>query len=473
MPLHQTLRYVDDDGNSTVFSSRFLRSLNPASVLLRAAALYALTQRNPEGLNESIRVMPLNDCLFPFINNASTFSNRESDRVDLIIARAEMGNNNTTNAIRNYCTVPANIIGIIPQYNNTIFNNYNSYLDVPNSNFFDEVNAACNSYKEIARFHSKAIGLYEGSMKVSGSSYTELLVSMLIQASGNYGASKVENFGSYTGGRVEQEAFLIVKECLAKEVYPPTILSRIIRDLYKFECVREPATLLTNAMFLQLASMNNKEGYNTIYKVQNGQYGRISLSSIETYMPMAQTGAVNACRCLWRDIMLSQSPDDMNDGNLLLYYRYDYSSYQYLAENSKRAEIKSSDLYHLENNLLFNYILSMVWTNDYDISIFFFLTQFFQESRNDQKRIMEINEYTPENDNPNKYLIDFPILINQQHYIITISITFPMDFTKSVSIGDISIHYFPLAILNKLLLDAYNVDIRLPDQQIEIDLRII
>ena len=70
------------------------------------------------------------------------------------------------------------------------------------------------------------------------------------------------------------------------------------------------------------------------------------------------------------------------------------------------------------------------------------------------------------------YTKDVAININGINYNIMFRVTLPPGAGALINNTCVSIVSFPLALINQLLLEWYNVDIGLPNQQIQIDLQL-
>lgn len=189
-------------------------------------------------------------------------------------------------------------------------------------------------------------------------------------------------------------------------------------------------------------------------------------------MPMAYSGVVLTTRYLWRGI--TGAHDN-------IYYRYGYKSIE-LAEqqqdrstSGKKTSTSLRTLSNVENNLLFNWIMMRTEELTAGVNIGDISTLL--------RNVLDANTYGNQRAilddvNNNFVRVDGPPVT----YTRTLNLGNPINADVVIQINngngararkaDITITEFPLRLLNRLLQEWYNVDIGLPDQQIEIDLRL-
>ena len=388
-----------------------------ASVLLRIIALIALTHRERNPLGGGVewyqKLFPPYDCLFPFSGNIITAplggnrtvncfpNNRVNDDIDLNIANGEFGVNvNGARATTEHYIAfiaaaagggmnqrgakvanggtalgEANAGGSIPVDDenitaldiHTFYNNYTVARNVVNMNFFDEVNVVHNIQKLLARKNIQAVRelrgygtIYDRTLKVSVANQGPS-TSTILQKAGKFEFTEIGSWGAHDDSTEEKDGLLYLKNQLRGTgglTNEQTELVRIFRDLYRLECIREPAALITNAMFVDLAMFNTNAGYIAIggaidrnknkpkTRTNPGGFTFIAnectFANIRYHMPMTFLGPVDAARHVWKDIMLVHNN---------IYYKYDYVRYSNVLNTEREV------LTGLENNLLFNYIM--------------------------------------------------------------------------------------------------------------------
>jgi hypothetical protein len=506
-----------------------------ASVLFRIVSLVALTHRERNPLAGGIiwyqKLFSAYDCLFPFSNNGLCFPDeRRQDNIDLNVANGEFGvvvGGGTTaaeyigfmNAAAGAGGRGATALGVantavggpIPVIDenitvdqiSTIFNDYAVARNVANMNFFDEVNVVHNIHKLLARKNIIAVrelrgnagvvagrptrgrrprvvavppATYNQNLKVS-ISRLDLATTMRIGRTGNLEGAKVDSWGDYQGNIDTRDSFRFFKD-VQRGANPANRdeqeLLRIFRDLYRLECIREPAALITNAMFADLAMFNANNGYTSIDNTI------CSFTNIRTIMPMAPKKTVQATRRIWKDIMLRHN---------IIYYRYDYIRYSNEVPGTIPQQAQYVLLKQMENNLLFNYIMHQADQLDtanpgagnitarlrnavlLPLIVPAAIQQVaFAGGVNPWAVVMGPYPAVI----ASIYEVTVPVTIAGVNHNIVFQARFP-NTGNPIQATDIFITSFPLALINQLLLDWYQVDIGLaaaPNQNIQIDLQL-
>jgi hypothetical protein len=513
----------------------------------------------PIATPEHLKLFSKYDCLFPFSNNGVSFpAPRNHDNIDLIIANNEFGvvmvpavvgpplvpavlptaadyinfiaapagnNNNQRGAtVANGGTaLGAAAAGALPVDDEDvsaldIHNLYNDYainhaiipaLNPP-MNFFDELNVVHYIHKLLARQNIRAVRELRGN---AGARYNRTLkasipnqgpsTTMHLQKGGNFEGTEVGSWGPYADDINNRDAFTLLRNVFrginlinADEQE----LVRIFRDLYRLECIREPAALITNAMFVDLAMFNANNGYTSI---SNDVY---DFPNIRDRMPMAPRGVVDATRRLWSLLITAHDAIGNN-----IYYRYDYTTLGGLGVIPAATRRVLDTLTRLENNLLFNYIMHQADQLDTvnpgagnitarlrnDI-----LLPPIPPAANQQLAFVGgVNPWelvagtsatgaVPAPGAPAPipvlvggalpagvagiYQVTVPVTIAGANHNIVFQARFP-NTGNPIQVTDIFITSFPLALMNQLLLDWYQVDIGLaaaPNQDIQIDLQL-
>lgn len=528
MALHNYLRNPATIAfdNNTLQTPIGASGVQAASVLLRTVSLYALTYRENANANamggpiltpEHLKLFSSYDCLFPFSNNGVSFPGpRNHNNIDLIIANNEFGvvipPAPLVVAPATLPTVPhyiafmnavagggrgatqlgqADINNVIPVDDEDvtaleIHNFYNDYANDrtnipalnPVMNFFDEVNVVHYIHKVVARNNiniTRAIGVNPNpnTIKINVSNQGPT-TTMPIQRSGNFEGALVGSWGAYGGAAAhiarESSVFLNLRNQLAGIIAIGLTLRdsadvTIFRDLYRLECIREPAALLTNAMFVNLATVNYTSVNNDIYNFVN----------IRDRMPMAPAGTVNATRVLWS--LLITAHDAINNH---IYYRYDYAALAGLI-----PDLSFDLLTQLENNLLFNYIMRQADQLDTANPGAGNITARLRTNVL-TAGMTAVNQQAAFAGGVNPWLVVMgPHLAGiASIYQVTVpvgggrNIVFEARFPiggAPIQATDIFITSFPLALINQLLLDWYQVDIGLaaaPNQNIQINLQL-
>jgi hypothetical protein len=450
MALHTRLREQKND----IFSSVFLNvEEENTSVLLRSVALYALTyteyqysiRDNYNNRPVELDAVPAYDAWFPCgvtnldgtIADKRTFNNRRTTNIDKIIKINQVPEGYLppeVDPIRNRYYVPATPI--------LINANNNAATDISKISFFDEVNSMHNWHTAYARkvndwriINTNTTALPQ---KVNVSSDNTRSIFASIQKTGNCEGAVAQNVGSYDPNKnnhIKVEDFRSLKSHFKdRQNISINYKAQNLRDLYRLECIREPAALLTNAMFLDLATASNN-GYYIMGK-------RISFDSITRYMPMAPEGTVQECRDLW-NALIEHSEDNIQ---YPIYYRYDYAPLPNQEQYSALAR--------RENNLLFYYLIYksdlLIGSNTVKEAI---------ESATGQ------GSFTPDAPD-NKYY-------QKTFWIDSINSTIEFQINKPNSESYyVSITSFPLTLLKNLLSEWYFVDLGddLPNKNIEINL---
>jgi hypothetical protein len=326
---------------------------------------------------------------------------------------------------------------------------------------------------------------------------------MHLQKGGNFEGTEVGSWGPYADDINNRDAFTLLRNVFrginlinADEQE----LVRIFRDLYRLECIREPAALITNAMFVDLAMFNANNGYTSI---SNDVY---DFPNIRDRMPMAPRGVVDATRRLWSLLITAHDAIGNN-----IYYRYDYTTLGGLGVIPAATRRVLDTLTRLENNLLFNYIMHQADQLDTvnpgagnitarlrnDI-----LLPPIPPAANQQLAFVGgVNPWelvagtsatgaVPAPGAPAPipvlvggalpagvagiYQVTVPVTIAGANHNIVFQARFP-NTGNPIQVTDIFITSFPLALMNQLLLDWYQVDIGLaaaPNQDIQIDLQL-
>jgi hypothetical protein len=231
----------------------------------------------------------------------------------------------------------------------------------PVMNFFDEVNVVHYIHKLLARQNIRAVRELRGRTGAQTNRGGRTLIPevrynrtlqasvpnqgpstvMHINKSGNFEGTLIGSWGPYANDINNSDAFTLLRNVF-RGINPVNAdeqeLVRIFRDLYRLECIREPAALITNAIFVDLAIVNYTSINNDVYNFAN----------IRDRMPMAPAGTVEATRRLWNHTMSVHNN---------IYYRYDYIRYGSITGNGAAELRVYSELKKLENNLLFNYIM--------------------------------------------------------------------------------------------------------------------
>ena len=453
MALHERLREQRDNIFSPTFFSTEKKN---ASVLLRTVALYALTYTENRfsargaiiygARPRELDTVTAYDACFPCgatidgnIENIYTFDNRRTTRIDKIIK--------TNEVLPDYIPPEADPISTryyVPPTPVLINADNNAASDNPRYSFFDEVNSIHNWHTMLARKVNNwcIFGTDDTVLPqiINVSSDNTRSIFANIQKTGNCEGVSVQNVGSYDPSkdiRVGVGDFEDLKKHFrSRENISTDYTTTNLRDLYRLECIREPAALLTNAMFLDLATVNNNQGYRIMNET-------ISFKNIIKYMPMALIGAVKQCRDLWA-LLIRHSVNK----NIPIYYRYDYA--------------KSADQYtslaKLENNLLFFYLIykSDQINGNADIKTAIETAVTDGSFKVYFDRVFTRNFYITNYGIMTLHINPFNQLQNDNNYKYCISIT-----------------QFPLKLLKNLLYEWYYVDLGddLPyDFYIEIDL---
>ena len=430
-----------------------------ASTLLRIVALTALThneEKNP-GLAEHLKLHPILDTLLPFSPNI--YPNRVNDNIDLQIARNELPGVEGKNALdfSNFmqldvagknAAAAANggqwpdafvnaVVAAVPPTSQIIFDNYN---DAINQNIFlNEVNGAHNVQKQVGMInlptliyttqptHQDDTNNFFIAPMVSSMSNSGPSTSIGIRYSGSLEGAVVGSWGAYNGNTRETNAFNNLRDYFrgfnAGAPVDLTSDGRLLKDLYRLECVRDPVTLLTNAMFLDLANQN----YNSINGVINYQ-------SIEANMPMAADGAVAASRSLWRHVTnIHQN----------LYYKYDHTALSGIGAEGYNAHANR------ENNILFHWLIMLSGFTDELNNII---------NLGDDDSEAQVDECI---NNLNWNIVNDTTLNKTSNNNITIQIIVPQ--IGAIRADDLIITHFPLALLNHLILEWYDVNLGIPN----------
>lgn len=492
------------------------RVVFPASVLLRTVALYALTYRENTNANaiggavqtpEHLKLFSSYDCLFPFSNNGVSFpAPRTHDNIDLIIANKEFGvvippaplvptatdyiafmtapagraNNQRGATVANGGTVLGEANGVggpIPVDDEDM--NANNLRDIYEhadnfvNNFYEIVNAAHYLQKKLARLNVIAVrnlGLpanNDNRAITVSLSCQKLSTHIPIRTNGKLDGL-VDSWGPYQASNSEWASFQALKLKLrntpglsAKQ----EIDARVIKDLYRYECCREPATLVTNAMCIDLIEFN-----------YHGIHENYILNHIRDRMPMTMVGAVDAVRSIWKHIILAH-----NAINNHIYYRYDYPSLTRVSASGTEVHT----LTKTENNLLFNYIMhqadqldtvnlgagnitARLRTNVLTAAIVANQQVALTNNGSNNPWAVVMGPYA--NGIASIYKVTVPVTIAGANH----NIEFEARFRTGAPLvaTDIFITSFPLALINQLLLDWYQVDIGLPNQDIQINLQL-
>lgn len=458
MPLFNTLRQ-----NNKVFLTEFYGSNQySASMLLRTVALYALTYTQCQYSKNIIKyptrpqeldALPEYDAWFPCPSNnigaKFIFNGRQTTFEDKIIKLNEVSHDYippTNDPIKDRYFVPNVPVEINDGNNAATVNDINTAIS-----FFDEVNSIHNWHTSQARGINDS-GTLPQFINVSSNDRRSIY--MTVQKTGNCEGTIVQNWGAYKNDDDEGDKKFKGKIDFATQVDTFKKLkihfknrtainsTRVanLRDLYRLECIREPAALLTNAMFLDLATVGNY-GYNILDMT-------IDFDNITKSMPMAPKKTVEQCRILWSDLIQVS-----NDKIIPIYYRYDYNVVKKTFSIDNNNPLSYSLLATLENNLLFCYLIYKADQLNENADI--------KETIND---IYLNNEYQGVTlyDNTEQELT-FLIKINNLTYEIKIS------FGPKDDDGDrtISVTSFPLILLKILLYEWYYVVLDLPDIQIE------
>lgn len=506
MALHDYLRRTRANGGIAFDNATLLRNIlpnpEPASVLLRTVALYALTYRENANANaiggavptpEHLKLCSSYDCLFPFSNNGVSFpAPRNNDNIDLIIANNEFGvvvGAGTTAqdyidfmnpplqgargvtalgvANGNNGPIPVNDENVTALDIHNLYNNYAVNHAIvpalnPIMNFFDEVNVVHYLQKVLARNNIVAVRELGGAGV--GAAYDRILMinvsnqgpsaTSRLNHSGNFegGGAIIGSWGPHDNSAEERDSLLYLKDQLNGLGLPTNAhreLVKIFRDLYRLECIREPAALITNAMFVDLAHI----GYDNV--VLDGY----NFNNIREQMPMAPGGVVAPARRLWRNIILAH-----NAINNHIYYRYDYPALAGAAGNF-------NDLTRTENNLLFDYIMAYADQAGGNI------TRRIENCLN-AVRANQINELTnPVPVNPWAATVPGGNIYRNTFNVAGIgNFVFEVRFPPGrATVEHVFIQSFPLMLINDLLERWYRVDIGLaaaPNQNIQIDLQL-
>lgn len=479
---------------------------------------------------EILKAFPVEEVLFPFSNRESPFPNTDIidafvGRLDLIIANNELNPDDIAGArpiapnfIR-YLNNPAginpapawatvagvaggNIPTVVPNFINDlnsaiIFADLNDTIlrtqtnevlnprvpapnpDLDNLLFVDQLNAMHNIHKKLVRSNIDTIrnrDMFDNKTIVCSVPNSGGATTLSITATGNFGATLVSSWGAYSGNAREQNAFKRLmwsfNNTLGQEQAGALSVikdAEILKDLYRLECMREPAALITNAMFLELATSQNV-GYRG-FEVQ------YNFNNIKNRMPMAPKGTVALTRSLWKRIIWGRKD------NLPIYYKYDYDTND---ENPR-------DLIKLENNLLFNYITWKAGIPDLHNTvaggnnlfpsggtinraaqiILLKATGFIADAANHNlyTRTIAIEPYpVPSSGDNNINAMNTRYNANADpNRNIVITATFRAD-GATLRPEDIVITHFPLELINQLLFQWYQVDVQLPNIRIEINL---
>lgn len=458
MPLYDRLR----QNNKVFFKEFFVNTLvkndqQRASRLLRTVALYALTytehQFSAKGTSASrpreLDAITAYDAWFPCgitgndgtIENKKTFASRYTSPEDRIIKANEVSPdyNPTEDPIENKYYVPN-----VPVEINA---DNNAATDINKISFFDEVNSTHNWHTSRARLVNN-----NGTLPqfINVASNEQRSIYMTVQKTGNCEGTVVQNWGAYiNNNNIDQEetkkfrekidfntqvaTFKKLKNHFKNRTTMDSLRVANLRDLYRLECIREPAALLTNAMFLDLATASNY-GYDVLNIT-------IDFDNITKVMPMAPKKTVEQCRILWSDLIgLS------NDKNIPIYYRYDYST----VTKTYSYNFSFSTLVKLENNLLFCYLIYKADQLNNNTDIKEIIDNIYLNNEYEDKELYDNSE--------------FPVafLVNSLNYPIEIYIGSKDNGDRTISIAS-----FPLMLLKILLYEWYYVDLDLPDIQIE------
>jgi hypothetical protein len=379
--------------------------------------------------------------------------------------------NNTTGqgATRNVANAAAQ--AILNTGNNININNLPNVI-VNNANFitfFDEVNIIHNVHKSTARAYVVGPYLFPfyrlENLKINFSSLVlDPLMCMTIHRSGNFESDmKVEGLGNtYNNiGKNNLDLLSNFKSYFTTGQLnnQPEYLLKIMRNLYRLECIREPAALITNALFFELASIPNGVGYRAI---NNALY---AFNTMDTYMPMGREGAVPGCRN-FRDILMSKIDEIRNEEPApailppYIYYNYDYASQPNLIPLIPK----------IENNLLFNYVmyksgLTGVIRNILEMQSLISQRNYLRDVINEWDEgvvpIITIGNsiFTKEvvvDGNAYRFRVDTSLLLNDRATVTNVIIT-----------------SFPLIIIDQVMRDWYGVDLDLPNINIETELKLL
>lgn len=378
MTLKDEIRKIEIFGIKTEIS----RSIYyPTLGLLRKVGLLALTHTEHQNAiadpvvstPEILKLFPLSDVLFPFSNGGKSFPLRDvSFSTDSNRANQEFNfQQKSEQFFKDFFTadqldaawttelqakiregLPANYNGTLTY--TTILNQYNQYNYKTYSttqNLFDQINAFRNIYKQLVklnidfikstnRLRSKTNDSKKKEDKkkdrlISNTTVMDALGTALVNQgistnvnvnfAGNMGTIKIPSWGAYADDESATiDGFKILKDHFQNKALLSTEDSKVLKDLYILECIREPSALITNAMFIEL---NKKD---------------IKL------LPVAQERFVGFNRAtIWKTI---------TGKNHNFYYPYDYSSND---PGSFSAYGGATEESILENNLLYEYLISL------------------------------------------------------------------------------------------------------------------
>lgn len=453
MLLFNTLRQ-----NNNIFLQEFFGSNQySASILLRTVALYALTYTQyqySKTLNYATRpreldTIPEYDAWFPCPSNdigtKFTFNNRKTSPEDIVIKENEvpLGYNPIEDPIKNKYFVPDTPV--------EINDGNNAATNITQISFFDEVNSMHNWHTSQARYVNDN-GTLPQFINVSSNEIRAIY--MTVQKTGNCEGTVVQNWGAYIDNNMfdgeenkkfrgkidfatQVDTFKKLRNHFKNRTAMDSTRVKNLRDLYRLECIREPAALLTNAMFLDLATVGNY-GYDILNIT-------IDFENITKAMPMAPKKTVEQCRILWGDLI-----EHSNSKNIPIYYRYDYNRVTKTFSIDNYNTLSYSPLATLENNLLFCYLI------------------YKADQLNGNSNIKDIlDEIYLNNEYEGQELYDQANL-ELQFPISTLNYPIKIYFgPKDNNERTIYVTSFPLMLLKRLLYEWYFVVLDLPDISID------